>query len=325
MSYQADLTDEARTKEVAREVTAAYDIVGLVNNAGATRPGTADTATLEDLDYVVNLHLRTALILAQAALPAMRAAGFGRIVNMSSRAALGKPDRVVYSATKAGLVGLTRTLAMELGGDGITVNAIGPGPIATDLFTKSNPAGAPQTERIINSIVVKRLGTPEDVARAAMFFLSPDNGFVTGQMLRVRRHHAGRGADLNPVMMPAAFRSPSRPRRLRSSAWLIWSAAQRRQEGFQHRFARVAVGVAADVHRRDHAAAAVDDGHGHRLQPRLQLLRHAGVAVGAHPVQQAPEFHHVGDGVRRVGLDLAHGQHAVALGRGRPAARGPWT
>ena len=86
MSYQADLTDEARTKEVAREVTAAYDIVGLVNNAGATRPGTADTATLEDLDYVVNLHLRTALILAQAALPAMRAAGFGRIVNMSSRA-----------------------------------------------------------------------------------------------------------------------------------------------------------------------------------------------------------------------------------------------
>ncbi len=183
VSYQADLTDEARTQEVAREVTSAFNIVGLVNNAGATRPGTADTATLADLDYVVNLHLRTALILVQAALPAMREAGFGRIVNMSSRAALGKPDRVVYSATKAGLVGMTRTLAM--GGDGITVNAIGPGPIATDLFTKSNPAGAPQTERIINSIVVKRLGTPEDVARAAMFFLSPDNGFVTGQMLYV--------------------------------------------------------------------------------------------------------------------------------------------
>ena len=86
VSYQADLTDEARTQEVAREVTSAFNIVGLVNNAGATRPGTADTATLADLDYVVNLHLRTALILVQAALPAMREAGFGRIVNMSSRA-----------------------------------------------------------------------------------------------------------------------------------------------------------------------------------------------------------------------------------------------
>ncbi|AOB25123.1 MULTISPECIES: SDR family NAD(P)-dependent oxidoreductase [Bordetella] len=185
VSYQADLTDEARTRAVASEVTEAYDIVGLVNNAGATRPGTADTATLADLDYVVALHLRTAMILVQAALPAMRAAGFGRIVNMSSRAALGKPERVVYSATKAGLIGLTRTLAMELGSDGITVNAIGPGPIATELFRNSNPEGAPRTQRIIDSIVVKRLGTPEDVARAAMFFLSPDNGFVTGQVLYV--------------------------------------------------------------------------------------------------------------------------------------------
>jgi len=185
VSFQADLTDQAQTEAVARQVTEAYDIVGLVNNAGATRPGTADTASMADLDYVVNLHLRTALILTQAVLPAMRAAGFGRIVNMASRAALGKPERVVYSATKAGLIGMTRTLAMELGGDGITVNAIGPGPIATDLFTKSNPAGAPQTERIINSIVVKRLGTPEDVARAAMFFLAPENGFVTGQILYV--------------------------------------------------------------------------------------------------------------------------------------------
>jgi len=134
---------------------------------------------------VVNLHLRTALILVQAALPAMREAGFGRIVNMSSRAALGKPDRIVYSATKAGLIGLTRTLAMELGRDRITVNALGPGPIATELFTKSNPEGAPQTQRILNSIAVGRMGTPDDVARAALFFLSPDNGFVTGQVLYV--------------------------------------------------------------------------------------------------------------------------------------------
>jgi 3-oxoacyl-[acyl-carrier protein] reductase len=106
-------------------------------------------------------------------------------VNMSSRAGLGKAERIVYSATKAGLIGLTRTLALELGADGITVNAVAPGPIATELFRKSNPEGAPQTKRILDSIVVGRLGTPGDVARAAMFFLAPDNGFVTGQVLYV--------------------------------------------------------------------------------------------------------------------------------------------
>lgn len=185
VSIHADLTDAAQAQAAARRAVDDHAIVGVVNNAGATRPGTIDTATLADLDDVVGLHLRTAMIMVQAALPDMRAAGFGRIVNMASRAALGKPERIVYSATKAGLIGMTRALAMELGGDGITVNAIAPGPIATELFTRSNPAGAPQTQRILDSIVVKRMGTPEDVARAAMFFLSPDNGFVTGQVLYV--------------------------------------------------------------------------------------------------------------------------------------------
>lgn len=185
VSFQADLTDEQATRRAAAEITSRYAVTAFVNNAGATRPGTIDSATLEDLDYVVNLQLRAGLILIQAALPALRASRRGRIVNMSSRAALGKPERVVYSTVKAGLIGMTRTLALELGADGITVNAIAPGPIATELFRRSNPDGAPLTQRIIDSIVVKRLGTPEDVARAALFFLSPDNGFVTGQVLYV--------------------------------------------------------------------------------------------------------------------------------------------
>ena len=185
VSFQADLTKEAETQAVAQQITSTYAVTALVNNAGATRPGTIDTATMADLDYVVGLHFKASMILIQAALPALRASGHGRIVNVSSRAALGKPERIVYSATKAGLIGLTRTLAMELGGDQITVNAVAPGPIATELFRKSNPEGAPQTKRIIDSIVVKRLGTADDVARATMFFLSPDNGFVTGQVLYV--------------------------------------------------------------------------------------------------------------------------------------------
>ncbi|MDH0846534.1 MULTISPECIES: SDR family NAD(P)-dependent oxidoreductase [Delftia] len=185
VSYQADLTSEQATAEAAARIAAAHNVVALVNNAGATRPGTIDNASTRHLDDVVGLHLRAPMLLVQAFLPTLRACGEGRIVNMSSRAALGKPDRIVYSATKAGLIGLTRTLAMELGRDRITVNALGPGPIATELFTKSNPEGAPQTQRILNSIAVGRMGTPEDVARAALFFLSPDNGFVTGQVLYI--------------------------------------------------------------------------------------------------------------------------------------------
>lgn len=185
ITFQADLTDAGQTRGQAAKITSQYAVTALVNNAGATRPGTIDTATLDDLDYVVALHFQAALILIQAALPDLRACGNGRILNISSRAALGKPERVVYSATKAGLLGMTRTLAMELGADGITVNAIGPGPIATELFRRSNPEGAPRTQKIIDSIIVKRLGTPEDVALAAMFFLAPENSFVTGQVLYV--------------------------------------------------------------------------------------------------------------------------------------------
>jgi len=185
VSYQADLTDEARTQEVAREVTSAFNIVGLVNNAGATRPGTADTATLADLDYVVNLHLRTALILVQAALPAMREAGFGRIVNMASRAALGKELRTAYAASKAALIGMTRVWAVELGAHGITANAVGPGPIRTELFDRANPPGASRTQKIIDSVPVKRIGTADDVAHAVAYLLDERSGFVTGQTLYV--------------------------------------------------------------------------------------------------------------------------------------------
>ena len=184
-SFQADLTNEAATRQAAQDIAARFNVTALVNNAGATRPGTIDTATTGQLDDVVGLHLRAPMLLVQAFLPTLRASGEGRIVNMSSRAALGKGERIVYSATKAGLIGMTRTLAMELGADGITVNEIGPGPIATDLFRKSNPEGAPQTERILKSIAVGRMGTPEDVARAVLFFLAPANGFVTGQVLYV--------------------------------------------------------------------------------------------------------------------------------------------
>ena len=183
--HQVDLTDTAATRNAAEAVSGEYAVTELVNNAGSTRPGLIETASVADLDHVVRLHLATSLILAQAVLPAMKRARHGRIVNVSTRAVLGKPERSVYSATKAGLLGFTRTWAMELGEHGVTVNAVAPGPIATDLFMRSNPADSPQTRRIMDSILVGRFGTPEDVARAVMFFLAPESGFITGQVLYV--------------------------------------------------------------------------------------------------------------------------------------------
>ena len=184
-SYQGDLTDEASTRERAAEIAAKHNVIALVNNAGATRPGTIDTATTAQLDDVVGLHLRAPMLLVQAFLPTLRASGQGRIVNMSSRAALGKDLRTAYSATKAGLIGMTRVWALELGQFGITANAIGPGPIRTELFDKANPPDAPRTQKIIQSVPVKRVGTPDDVAHAVAYMLDERSGFVTGQVLYV--------------------------------------------------------------------------------------------------------------------------------------------
>jgi 3-oxoacyl-[acyl-carrier protein] reductase len=148
-------------------------------------PASLEDQTLAQVDAAFSLNLRCAIQCTQALLPGMKEARFGRIVNMASRAALGKELRTAYAATKAGLIGVTRVWALELGAHGITVNALGPGPIATELFERANPAGAPRTQAIIESVPVRRIGTPEDVAHAAGFFLDERSGFITGQVLYV--------------------------------------------------------------------------------------------------------------------------------------------
>jgi NAD(P)-dependent dehydrogenase (short-subunit alcohol dehydrogenase family) len=138
-----------------------------------------------DFDAVYALNLKAPMVLAQQLLPQMRQANFGRIVNIASRAALGKEERTAYAAMKAGLQGMTRTWALELAQYGITVNAIGPGPIATELFTSGNPPNAPKTIKIIENIPVKRMGQPEDIAHAAAYLLDERSSFTTGQTLYV--------------------------------------------------------------------------------------------------------------------------------------------
>jgi 3-oxoacyl-[acyl-carrier protein] reductase len=182
---RADLADPTATGAALTEALAGGPITRLVNNVGAVFPAALEDQTLAEVDAAFGLNLRCAVQCTQALLPGMKEAGFGRVVNMASRAALGKELRTAYAASKAGLIGATRVWALELGAHGITVNALGPGPIATELFNRANPPGAPRTRAIVESVPVKRVGTPEDVAHAAGFFLDEQAGFVTGQVLYV--------------------------------------------------------------------------------------------------------------------------------------------
>lgn len=184
-TIHGDLSDPDSTAQALERALADGPITRLVNNVGAVFPNAVTDQTLDQFDAAVALNLRSALQCIQALLPGMREAGFGRIVNMSSRAALGKELRVAYAATKAGLLGLTRVVALEEGRNGVTANAIGPGPIATDLFTRANPANSPKTRAIIESVPVRRMGSAEDVAHAASYLLDARSGFVTGQTLYV--------------------------------------------------------------------------------------------------------------------------------------------
>lgn len=182
---RADLSDPAATVDALARALDSGPITRLVNNVGVVRPGPIEAQTLDDLEAAVSLNLRSALQCVQALLPGMKRAGFGRIVNLSSRAALGKQHRTAYAATKAGLQGMAKVWALELGPHGITANAIGPGPIRTALFDTANPPDSPRTRAIVAAIPVRRMGEPEDVAQAVSFLLDRRSGFVTGQVLYV--------------------------------------------------------------------------------------------------------------------------------------------
>ena len=183
--FKIDLSNAEATRSLLEEILAKYPITRLVNNVGIVRPALLESTSLEDFEQVMMLNARTAMICAQALLPAMREQHFGRIVSITSRTTLGKEKRSAYSASKGALAAMTRTWALELAPDGITVNAVAPGPIETEAFKKNNPLSDPRTSSIINGIPVKRLGTPADVAQAVSFFLDKNSGFITGQTLYV--------------------------------------------------------------------------------------------------------------------------------------------
>ncbi len=190
MALAADVSDE---QAVAAAIDAMTQDLGaptiLINNAGLLRDRTVAKMTLDDWETVMAVNLRGAFLMSRAVQSAMRDARWGRIVNLSSTAALGAFGEANYAAAKAGIQGFTRSLALELGRHGVTVNAVAPGFVATDMTRqvaeRNGMTFDEMKAEMLKSIAVGRVGEPEDVAHAVAYFVDERSGFVTGQTLYV--------------------------------------------------------------------------------------------------------------------------------------------
>lgn len=180
-----DLTANGALHETLDDLTANYTITRVVNCAGVALLSLIEEFNEDDFRKTMELNVLAPAIIVNAVIPGMRDAGFGRIVNIASRAALGKEFRTSYAGSKGALISATRVWALELGKYGITVNAIGPGPVETELFKHANPPDSERTKNLIENIPVGRIGQPSDIAAAADYFLSDQAGYVTGQALFV--------------------------------------------------------------------------------------------------------------------------------------------
>ena len=175
-SEQADALVGAVQKELG-------DILILVNNAGITRDNLALRMKDADWDDVINTNLRAVFRLSRAVMRGMMKARWGRIINITSVVgASGNPGQANYAAAKAGVVGMTKSLAAELGSRAITVNCVAPGFIDTDM---TRALAEEQKSKLLEHIPLGRLGSPEDVAAAVAYLASPQAGYVTGAVLHV--------------------------------------------------------------------------------------------------------------------------------------------
>lgn len=183
-AYITDVRDETAVRESVEDIRKRLGTIHiLVNNAGVVRPRGVDEVTEEDWDLVTQINLKGTFYCTRACIPFMKGQEYGKIVNISSRASLGKHDRTVYSASKAGIIGMTRTWALELAAFHINVNSVAPGPIATERFMENNPPDSANTKAIVDSIPLTRMGTPLDVASAVAFLAADEASYITGQTL----------------------------------------------------------------------------------------------------------------------------------------------
>jgi NAD(P)-dependent dehydrogenase (short-subunit alcohol dehydrogenase family) len=179
----ADICSEAEVKELFGNALSQFGkIDAVVNNAGIIRDNVIWNMSVEDFDAVINVNLKGTWLMCREAAIAMKKQKSGRIVNIASRAWLGNPGQSNYSASKAGVVALTRVLALELGRYNVCVNAIAPGLIDTQLTQKLDAA---VLQKLIDAQPTKSMGSPTDVANAVAFLASEKTGFITGQTIYV--------------------------------------------------------------------------------------------------------------------------------------------
>jgi len=179
-----DITDSRKFTGLLDELAAEHGGIGiLVNNAGITRDGLVMRMSDEDFDRVIEVNLRAAFVAIRAAARSMVSNKFGRIISLSSvSGVMGNAGQANYAASKAGLIGLTKTVARELARKNITANCIAPGFIITDMTDK---LPGPVKDAARQLIPLRRFGTPEDVAKTVAFLASDEAGYITGQVLCV--------------------------------------------------------------------------------------------------------------------------------------------
>jgi 3-oxoacyl-[acyl-carrier protein] reductase len=180
--HAVDLTDRAATAATLDDIVRGGAVDALVNNVGLARLAPLGSVDLDDVTEVYDANVRVAIQVTQAVLPGMLAAGWGRIINVTSMVTLGTPERTAYGAAKAALDACTR---IWLGPTGITVNSVAPGPVETEMFRRNSPVGSAGEARYLKGLPVNRIGRPHEIAHAIRFLLDDDAGYITGQTLRV--------------------------------------------------------------------------------------------------------------------------------------------
>ena len=182
---EVDLADRAATAETLERIVGEGTVDAVVNNVGVARFGRIGSIDLDDLFATYDMNVRTAVQVVQAVLPGMIDGRWGRIVNVTSLTTLGTPERTPYAAAKAALETCTRIWAGELASTGITVNAVAPGPVETELYRERSPAGSEREARFLNTIPLHRVGTPVEIAHVICMLLHEDASYITGQVVRV--------------------------------------------------------------------------------------------------------------------------------------------